>query len=114
MTSAYALYLVAHKARGELALDVAQHETCPICSGRTTGPDQMPAPQCSSCDGDGLWWFAATSQQRIYPFWAHPIDELYSGPEHGTLSIREMIGRDDCPRRAKDCAHEYDPPATRG
>lgn len=53
-------YLIAHKVRGELSIDVAiQLEG----AGTQTDP--------------GPWWIMKTSGARVYPFWAMSFSGVY-------------------------------------
>jgi hypothetical protein len=45
------LYLIAHKVRGDPALDVA----------------------CKMEMSDGPWWIIPTSGHRAYPYWSAPL-----------------------------------------
>lgn len=74
------LYLIAHKVRGEPAFDIAIQLD-------TEGTSTDPAP----------WWIIPTSGHRARPYWHYKLEDLYSGPDKGTLTAREMIGTDDCP-----------------
>lgn len=83
------LHLVAHKVRGELALDVADRYD--------QGTPFDPGP----------WWITSTGH-RVYPFWIYPIDDLYSHHDHGSLGIRELIGTDEPPPELRDFWTESD------
>lgn len=71
-------YLIAHLVRGEPAFDIAI---------RMDGPDE---------DGDE-WWIIPTSGHRAYPYWYHKLEDMYSHPDNGSLTAREMIGTDEAP-----------------
>lgn len=82
-------YLILHKVRGEPAFDIAE---------RTTIADEEA-------------WIIPTSGHRAYPYWYHEVHELYSAPNEGTLSIRELVGRDDLPKGWPDHYACNDPQA---
>lgn len=63
-----ALYLIAHKVRGEPAFDIAQHLTCPKCNATDD--------HCTACDGVGHWWVIPTSGHRAYPYWNQRLDSI--------------------------------------
>lgn len=50
------IHLIAHKVRGQAALDVAV-------------PMQMH---------DGVWWIIPTSGHRAYPYWSFPMENLFA------------------------------------
>ncbi len=52
-----ALYLIAHKVRGEPAFDIAERMVCPLC-------DSAGCPECD----DGFWWIIPTSGHRAHPY----------------------------------------------
>jgi hypothetical protein len=54
-------FLIAHKVRGEAALDIADQMDCPECGGHDE--------ECDGCGGDGHWWIIGTSGHRAYPYW---------------------------------------------
>lgn len=64
------LYLIAHKVRGEPAFDVARRMACPICQG-------VGVNLCDTCNNEGYWWIIPTSGHRAYPYWSHPLKELF-------------------------------------
>jgi hypothetical protein len=53
-----AYYLIAHKVRGEPALDVAEQMECALCNQEG----------CDECDDCGYWWIIPTSGHRAYPY----------------------------------------------
>lgn len=53
-------YLIAHKCRGELSIDVAVQL-------EGVGTDSDPGP----------WWILKTTGSRAYPFWAMTLDGVY-------------------------------------
>lgn len=70
------LWLIAHKARGEPAFDVATQVQCPECKG--SGENHIQEPYgCIECDGNGHWWIVPTSGHRAYPYWTHDLDDMY-------------------------------------
>jgi hypothetical protein len=85
------LYLIAHKVRGEPAFDVAQHMTCPKCDGN--GDDAL---YCTVCDGVGHWWIIPTSGHRAYPYWHHPINDLWKfyGEGYEDCEVVDDVVRD--------------------
>ena len=50
------LYLIAHKVRGQQALDIAIQMTM----------------------GDELWWIIPTSGHRAYPYWHYRLGDLFA------------------------------------
>ena len=76
-------YLIAHKARGEQAFDVAEKQECPLCFGKgeiykspTYSDDSTSLEACEECDGEGYWWIVCTSGHRAYAYGSWALDEL--------------------------------------
>lgn len=80
------LYLVAHKAHGLPAFDVAERLACPECKviehwgGKTT----ESSLGCDECDHEGFWWIGATSGWRMYPWWWQELEYLYCNEQNET------------------------------
>lgn len=85
------LYLIAHKVRDELALDVAIR-----CDDMGTSTDPGP------------WWIIPTSGHRARPFWEYKVDDLYCHPDKGSLCVRELIGTDTPPDDLPDHYRAHD------
>lgn len=85
-------FLIAHKVRGEAAFDIAIRLQI----------------------GEELGWIIPTSGHRAYPYWSHPLDDLYNHPESGTLCVREMIGTDEVPESLRDHYHTEAQPRPSG
>lgn len=60
------LFLIAHKCRGEPALDIATQMPCPECE----------AQGCSECDNLGWWWIIPTSGHRAYAYWYSELGHI--------------------------------------
>ena len=57
------LFLIAHKVRGEVTIDVALR-----CDDMGTPSDPSP------------WWILQSGGYRAYPFWSMPLGELQIPP----------------------------------
>lgn len=88
-------YLIFHKVRGEPTFDVAIRL------------DQ------SSVNSDEEWWIIPASGHRAYPCWTRKLDDLYSPPDEGTLSVRELVGTDEVPADLRDHYVASEPPRPR-
>lgn len=67
------LFLIAHKVRGEPAFDVAARMDCPLCAGHGHDLDGV----CHECDSTGYWWIIPTSGHRAFPWWNHPLKDVW-------------------------------------
>ncbi len=91
MTTTDALFLIAHKVRGEPAFDIAQHMTCPVCEGTND--------HCHECDGQGHWWVIPTSGHRAWPYfdimlepqWMQILTEMPPALRDHYTSEREAV-----------------------
>lgn len=81
------LYLIAHKVRGETALDIAE-------------PMEM---------ADGTWWIIPTSGHRAYPYWTQRLatilnDDIGDPPQdlRDHYQITETVTRAAAKRQSVD------------
>ncbi len=65
------LYLIAHKVRGEPALDIAIRL-------EGSGTESDPGP----------WWIVSTSGHRAYPYWWAPLTEIL---DDGASEVRDQL-----------------------
>ena len=107
-----ALFLIAHKVRGEPAFDVACRMPCPLCqtyesvTGEICTSERAQAT-CAECDSVGYWYIIPTSGHRAYPYstmglfngiesdvWYENLGDMPPGlPDHYTVSAAPRAPR---------------------